>query len=194
MSRPLRALILAGFVAGCGGGSGNFAAPRDLDNACAIVAEHPSYLRAFQRIQRQHGILPETLMAMIYQESKFIGNARTPFVWTLGVIPAGRQSSAYGFSQALDGTWEEYQAATGNRRHRRDDINDAVDFMAWYMGLTVERNGIPLNDVRNQYLAYHDGHSGYSRGTWRRKAWLIRVAGELEQRQALYGAQLRSCT
>ena len=63
-------------------------------------------------------------------------DARTPFQYKLGVIPVGRQSSAFGYSQALDGTWEEYLEDQRRRRARRDNIRDAADFMGWYM--TVE--------------------------------------------------------
>jgi hypothetical protein len=75
-------------------------------------------------------------MATIYHESRFIGNARTPRRYTLGVIPMGRQSSAYGYSQALDGTWDEYLSEVGARRRSRDNIDDATDFMGWYMDKT----------------------------------------------------------
>ena len=51
----------------------------------------------------------------MYQESKFIGNARTPHKYALGVLPMGRQSSAYGYAQALDGTWDEYKRETRSR-------------------------------------------------------------------------------
>ena len=59
---------------------------------------------------------------------------------------------------------------------RRNNIRDASDFMGYYMNISRERNGISLHDARNQYLAYHDGHTGYARGTYRQKAWLMRVA------------------
>ena len=78
----------------------------------------------------------------------------------LGIIPMGRQSSAYGYSQALDGTWEEYQKDQRRRGAKRDRIDDATDFMGWYMDETYERLGIPMSDARNQYLAYHEGRTG----------------------------------
>ena len=191
MSRLFRALVLALLVAGCG--SADYQAPRGLDDACSIVAERPHYLRAFRATERKWGVPVNVQMAIIYQESKFIANARPPHQYALGVIPVGRQSSAYGYSQALDGTWEEYQAATGNRRSSRDDIGDATDFMGWYMTLTRDQLGIPLTDTRNQYLAYHEGRTGYSRGSYNAKAWLVRIAGELESRAAMYQAQLIGC-
>ena len=191
MSRFFRALILLTLVASCG--SGNYAAPRGLDDACEIVNQRPAYLRAFRATERRWGVPVPVLMAIIYQESRFVANARPPHRYALGVIPIGRQSSALGYSQALDGTWEEYQRAEGGSRARRTDIRDATDFMGWYMNASLEELGIPLNDTRNQYLAYHDGRTGYRRGTWRSKPWLIRIAGELEQRAVMYEAQLRAC-
>lgn len=191
MSRPFRALMLLLLLASCG--SSEFRAPRDLENACAIVKERPHYLRAMQRTERKYGAPVPVLMAMIHQESKFIGNAKTPRSYALGVIPMGRISSAYGYSQALDGTWEEYQKETRNRRARRDDIDDATDFMGWYMTKTVQKNGIPMHDARNQYLAYHEGHTGFRRGSYQSKGWLVTVANRVASRAQTYQAQLISC-
>ena len=109
------------------------------------------------------------------------------------MIPLGRQSSAYGFSQALDGTWEQYQRETGKRRAKRDRIRDASDFIGWYMNKSYERNGIHPSDTRNQYLAYHEGHAGFARGTYNGKSWLLNVADDVDARARLYQAQLASC-
>lgn len=193
MSSFFRAMIVVLALGSCGGGSGKFSAPRNLDNACSIVSERPEYLRAFKKVERKYGVPVPSLMAIIYQESKFIGDNRTPHQYALGVIPIGRQSSAFGYSQALDGTWKEYQDQVAGRRARRDDINAATDFMGWYMVQTVQETGVPINDTRNQYLAYHDGRTGFKRGTWRSKSWLIRIAGEVEARAVMYDTQLRSC-
>jgi hypothetical protein len=65
--------------------------------------------------------------------------------------------------------------------------------MGWYMTLTVERNGIPLHDARNQYLAYHEGHAGYRRGSYNAKPWLLRVADSVADRAATYEMQLITC-
>ena len=191
MSRLFRALALVLLAASCGGGSGT--APNQLDNACSIVRERPEYLRAFKAVERKYGVPVHVQMATIYQESKFISDARTPFRYAAGVIPIGRQSSAYGYSQALDGTWDEYLRETGKRTARRDRIRDASDFMGWYMVETQSRLGVPVSDARNQYLAYHEGRTGYSRGSYNGKPWLVRVAGEVDARSNMYAAQLRSC-
>ncbi len=191
MSRSLRALILLVTVAGCG--SANFSAPKNLDDACSIVSQRPNYLNAMERTEAKWGVPVAVQMATIYQESKFIGNARTPRQYTLGVIPMGRQSSAYGYSQALDGTWDEYKSDTGRWSARRDRIDDATDFMGWYMAETRESLGISTGDTYNQYLAYHEGRTGYARGNYRRKGWLVDVAGDVADRALTYDAQLTAC-
>ncbi|MDR5652411.1 lytic transglycosylase [Ruixingdingia sedimenti] len=191
MSRLLRASVLLLVLASCGGG--NFSAPRDLDNACAIVRERPKYHSAMKRTERRWGVPVHVQMATIHQESKFIGNARTPFRYALGVIPMGRQSSAYGYSQALDQTWEEYQQESGRRSARRDRIQDATDFMGWYMDKSEKGLGISKRDARNQYLAYHEGRNGFARGSYNDKPWLVAVAQRVGDRAEMYRVQLRNC-
>ena len=189
--RLLAAVALLGALASCGGRS--YDPPRNLDDACALAGERPEYLRAMRTTERRWGVPVAVQMSIIHAESRFRGDARTPHRYALGVIPLGRQSSAYGYSQALDGTWKEYKNATGRRRAKRDRMRDASDFMGWYMTRSYERNRISLTDARNQYLAYHEGHAGYARGSHKRKSWLLRVASDVERRSNTYRAQLDSC-
>lgn len=191
MSRLLRAAILLLALASCGGG--NFSAPRNLDDACAILAQRPTYWKAMRSTERKWGIPVHVQMAAIYQESKFIGNARTPHQYALGVIPMGRQSSAYGYSQALDGTWEEYQRDQRRRSAKRDRIQDATDFMGWYMDETTEKLNIPKWDAASQYLAYHEGRSGFARQSYLGKPWLMDVAAKVGNRAEMYRSQLQAC-
>ncbi|MFT6674991.1 MAG: hypothetical protein ACJAVM_001177 [Sulfitobacter sp.] len=191
MSKTLRALIIVLLVASCGGGQSS--APRELDNACTILKQRPDYHKAFRKVERKWGVPMHVQMATIYQESRFVADARTPFKYVLGVIPMGRQSSAYGYSQALDATWDEYRRAENRRTAKRDRIRDASDFMGWYMTRTQERNGVDLSDARNQYLAYHEGHSGFARSTYNGKAWLVAVAGKVDARSLMYRDQIATC-
>ena len=184
----LLAFVLA--LAGCGGGQ---LSTRSLDNACSIAREKPSYLRAMKRTERRWGVPVSVQMATIYQESKFVRNARTPHKYLLGIIPMGRQSSAYGYAQALDGTWDDYRDEEGAVFAKRNRISDATDFIGWYMDKTEERNGISKRDAKNQYLAYHEGHAGYARGSHRRKGWLLRVSDSVASRATMYDEQLRGC-
>lgn len=195
MSRFLRTVMIGGlilgFVAACGGGGTK--APRNLDNACSIIKQRPKIHRAMKKTQRKWGVPIHVQMAIIHQESKFISDARTPVKYVLGVLPMGRQSSAYGYAQALDATWKEYQRSEGKRRAKRTDIRSATDFMGWYMTETRRVTGLPLSDARGQYLAYHEGRTGYLRGSYRSKSWLMRVANRVGERADLYRVQLARC-
>lgn len=191
MGRTLFALFIVLLVASCG--SRDSTAPRNMDDACSILSERPHYRRAFKKAERKWGVPTHVLMAVMHQESKFIGNARTPHKFMLGIIPMGRQSSAYGYSQALDSTWDDYREQTSSRLARRSNINDAADFMGWYMAGSTRRLGIPLYDARNQYLAYHEGRTGYLRGSHNNKSWLLSVAQRVAVRSSLYAKQLPYC-
>ena len=189
--RPLAATLALFLLASCGGR--DYAPPRNLDDACALASERPAYVNAMRDTERRWNVPVPVQMAIIHAESRFRGDARTPHQFTLGVIPMGRQSSAYGYSQALDGTWEEYQASTRNHRAQRDEIEDATDFIGWYAAEAYARNGIPPNDARNLYLAYHEGNAGYARGSYRSQRWLMDLADRVADRAVMYDTQLRAC-
>lgn len=191
MKRTLLTMCLLGTLAACG--SPEFTPPRNLDDACALADERPQYFNAMERAERRWGVPVHVQMATIHQESRFDGDARTPYRFALGVIPMGRQSSAFGYSQALDATWEEYQVATRNRRADRTDIDDATDFIGWYFTLAQQELGLRLDDTREQYLAYHEGRAGYRRGSYNSKPWLLAVADRVEARAETYRLQLLSC-
>ena len=63
-------------------------------------------------------------MAMMYQESSFRHDARPPMDYFL-FIPLGRRSSAYGYAQVKDETWDDYKRETGHSWADRDDFGDA---------------------------------------------------------------------
>ena len=191
MSRLLRAAILLLFLASCGGG--NFTAPRNLDDACSIIRQRPSYLSAMQVAQQKWSVPISVQMAVLYQESKFVGNARTPHHYALGVIPLGRQSSAYGYSQALDSTWDDYRRDQRRSGARRDNIRDATDFMGWYMDGSTRTLGIAKSDAESQYLAYHEGRTGYANASYKSQGWLVSIARQVGARSAMYHDQLLSC-
>ncbi|MEM7439560.1 MAG: lytic transglycosylase [Pseudomonadota bacterium] len=184
-------LILLLILAACSGGKSE--PPSMLDNACHILTEKKRWSKELKQVEKRWGVPKAVIMATIYHESRFVGDARTPFKFSLGVIPMGRQSSAFGYSQALDGTWDWYRDETGNRSAKRDEFGDAVDFMGWYMNQTKDKNGVALTDAYNQYLAYHQGHGGFSRGSYKSKAWLLEVANKVQARSNMYAVQLATC-
>lgn len=189
--KPSTILILVLILAACSGGPSD--PPAKLDNACSILQEKRRWSRDLKAVETRWGVPKEVILATIYYESHFVANARTPYKFALGVIPMGRRSSAYGYSQALDGTWDWYKRSTGNNRAKRNRFHDSVDFMGWYMNQTEERNGVSKTDAFNQYLAYHQGHTGYNRGSYRDKSWLIDVANKVQARATMYATQLATC-
>lgn len=132
-------------------------------------------------------------MAFMYQESTFRAKAKPPRKKILWVIPWRRQSSAYGFAQAIDGTWRQYHKSTGDYWRVRHKFEDATDFIHWYMGEAMRINNISGNDAYNLYLNYHEGTSGYSRGTHRSKPWLLTAAQNVQLRSQRYREQYNGC-
>lgn len=182
----LLAIVLA--LAGCASRP-----PAETHDACLLLEDNRSWWRALQRTESRWGITPGVQLAILKRESSFNARARPARQRLLGIIPGARPSSAYGYAQALDTTWEWYQRDTGNRRARRTDFADAVDFVGWYASKSRELSNIALDDPYNLYLAYHEGHGGYNRRTYNGKDWLLRAAREVERDARQYDQQLAGC-
>jgi len=167
--------------------------PKRTDDICAIFKEKRSWYKQAQKAAKRWDSNIPTIMAIIHQESGFVGNARPPRRKILWVIPGPRLSDAYGYPQAKDATWEWYQRSTGRWGADRRDFGDAADFVGWYNSQSRKRNGIAAHDVYSLYLAYHEGHGGFVRHSYEKKPWLKNVARKVQQRSARYQQQLLSC-
>jgi len=167
--------------------------PAQAHDACLLLEDNRSWWRALQRTERRWGITPGVQLAILKRESSFNARARPARQRLLGIVPRGRPSTAYGYAQALDTTWEWYQRDTGNRRARRTDFAAAVDFVGWYSQKSNQLSRISLDDPYNLYLAYHEGHTGYNRRTYSGKAWLQRAAREVETDTRRYDQQIAGC-
>lgn len=167
--------------------------PKRLDNICHIFEEKRRWYKYAKQAEQRWGSPIATMMAIMHQESRFQAKAKPPRTRILWVIPGPRKSNAYGYSQALDSTWNWYRKSTGRRGADRDNFRDAIDFIGWYNAQTKAKNGVRLNDTRRLYFAYHEGHAGYSRQTYKNKAWLVAVAAKVNRRAAQYQKQLRAC-
>ena len=188
----MRTLVVLLFIilGSCAGGN---SPPEQQDNACSIITERPKWYRAMQKTEQNWGVPVHVQLATIWKESNFRSRARTRREWFL-FIPTGRVSSAYGFSQAIDGTWDWYKRETGKRRASRSSFEDSVDFIGWYMDMSHQRLGISKSDAYRQYLAYHEGHGGYRSGSYRQKDWLVNVARQVQNQSDRYESQLANCS
>lgn len=163
------------------------------DNVCTIFQVKRGWHKTAQHVQAKWDIPLHVPMAMMYHESKFRKKAKPPRRYLFGVIPWKRRSSAYGYAQAVDGTWKSYQKATKNRNASRTNFHDALDFMGWYIDRSSKLNGISKRDAYRQYLAYHEGWTGYRQRSYDKKQWLKQVASRVDQLSARYAAQYASC-
>jgi len=164
-----------------------------MDNSCAIFEEKSSWYAYAKHAYKKWGVPIHVQLAIIHQESRFMAKARPPKDYLLWFIPWGYKSSAYGYAQVKDGTWNWYKEKTGNRSANRDDFEDVTDFIGWYGNYTYNTLGISKWDAYNQYLAYHEGHGGFQRKTYLKKPWLIKVAQKVKRRAGMYYTQLKTC-
>ena len=186
--RRLGVALLAALAAGCA-----TTPPANPENLCAIFEERPKWHRAAQRAEQRWSVPIPVMMAVMHKESSYVADARPPRRRLLGIVPWTRLSDAYGFAQATDAAWLDYRRHTGNRRVRRDDFHDAVDFVGWYLDWAHQRAGIPTSDAYSLYLAYYAGIGGYQRGVWRNNAWLKGAAQRVQSRSSQYARQLAGC-
>ena len=167
--------------------------PSDVSNVCKIFHENPQWYRHAKSVERRWKVPVPVQMAIVHQESHFVANARPPRKKVLAVFPGKRPSTAYGYSQALNGTWSLYRKTDGGYFASRTNFGDAVDFIGWYANQAHRKAGITRSNAYDLYLAYHEGIGGYQRKTYLRKGWLMPVAKKVAYRAHLYHAQLNQC-
>jgi len=180
--------FLSIMLAGCAS-----APPKNPENICDIFEEKRDWFDAAQASKERWGTPVHIPMAIMYQESSFRYDAAPPMEYFLWIIPIGRASDAYGYSQAKTPVWGEYVDDAGGFFSDRDDFDDAVDFIGWYMNRSNRINKVSKWDAYAQYLNYHEGHGGYRRGSYHKKPWLKKVAKKVEARAKRYSEQYWGC-
>lgn len=184
-------LLAALTLSGCAG------TPTNTDNVCAVFDQRGGWFNNWYKYakntEKEYGVPVPVLMATIYKESGFNAKARPPRTKLLGFIPWKRPSSAYGYPQALDGTWDWYRKETGRRGADRDNFKDAVRFVGWYHYQSYKKNGVARNDTYNLYLNYYAGHGGYARGTWKNNKWMKGAAQRTASMANRYEQQMQGC-
>ncbi|MGI9276049.1 MAG: hypothetical protein ACR2PT_14565 [Endozoicomonas sp.] len=166
--------------------------PAQPNNLCSIFREKPSWYRHAKKSNKKWGTPVQVMMSIMYQESSYRHNVKPPRPYFL-FIPLPRKSSAHGYAQAQDGTWQEYLDETGGWLKSRENFDDAIDFIGWYTNKTRRVNGVSLWRADQLYLNYHEGWGGYRRGSYKNKAWLMNTAKRVQSRASNYGEQLRRC-
>ena len=167
--------------------------PSDPDDVCAMFDQRPEWREAADAAVERWDVSAATILAFIHQESRFRPAARPGWKRLLGVVPVGRRSSAYGYGQVKDGTWDDYRDRNDRPHARRDRFTDVVDFVGWYGDVIHRITGVEKSDTFHLYLAYHEGPNGYRRRTFDAKPWLLGVARKVDDRAQEYAAQHATC-
>jgi len=187
-TRALALVLLASTLAACASGP-----PRAPDDVCSMFEQKRHWYKSAREAEAKWGTSMHIPLAIMYQESLFRAKARPQRTRLLGFVPWRRPSSAYGFAQALTGTWRGYLDATGEYWRERHDFDDANDFIHWYIDEAVRVNRISRADAASLYLSYHEGPTGFRRGTYHDKPWLLKAATGVQVRSQRYAQQYAGC-
>ena len=168
-------------------------APSPTSNACTLFKNNPGWYWEALNTYYRWGVPISVQMAIMQRESDFQAGARPPTTKLFGFVPWTNVTTAYGYAQALNGTWAQYQQTTKNYKGKRDKFGDSSDFVGWYCNKANKQLGIPLNNAYSLYLAYHEGLTGYANKTYDNKPWLISVAQSVQDRANSYREQISHC-
>lgn len=188
LGRAWAAMALVILLAACGE-----APPRAQDDLCSVLEQRPSWYQYARESEARWGTPVPVMMAFVRFESGFRNTARPRREYLLGVLPWRWQTTAYGYAQAKDGTWNDYLKANPGAFRKRSDMEDALDFIGWYNHLSARELGLAKNDARRLYLAYHQGRTGYRRGGWRDNEAIRQYARRVAATADRYADQLRAC-
>ena len=162
-------------------------------DSCIIFDDKRNWYKATKKSYENWGVPISFQLAIINQESSFKQFAKPKRKRFIGFIPGKRPSSAFGYAQVTNPTWNWYKSRTNNLNASRANFKDVTDFIGWYVNQTNKMLGISKKDYFNQYLAYHEGHNGWKNKTYNTKKWLIEVAKKVESKSNLYNNQLIQC-
>ena len=162
-------------------------------DSCIIFNEKKNWYKSTKKSYNNWNVPISLQLAIINQESSFKQFAKPKRKKFLGLIPAGRPSTAFGYAQVTNPTWDWYKSRTGNSNASRANFKDVTDFIGWYGNQSKKILGIKKNDYYNQYLAYHEGHGGWKNKSFKSKQWLMEVAKKVETNANMYNNQLKVC-
>lgn len=165
----------------------------EIENACRLIEARPHWWRALNAAERRWAVPPHLTLAIMWRESSFRADARPMAPRLYGYLPPQRLSSAYGYAQALDGTWDWYLRETERVGARREAFADAADFIGWYLDRSRRQLGLSFEEPFDHYAAYHQGHGGYLRADWRENPVVTVPARDVDRRAQLYAGQMQGC-
>ena len=137
--------------------------PKYPENACKIFGQNYLWYKSVKKSSDKYGAPIHIILAIVNKESAFNRWAKPKRNKLFKIIPYKRPSSSFGYSQAVNKTWELYKNETNNPLALRARFKDSVMFIGWYMNKTKKTNNISMNDAYRQYLNYYLGWGNYSK-------------------------------
>ena len=165
----------------------------DTANSCILFDSKKGWYKSTKKSFDKWEAPIALQLAIINQESSFHQFAKPKRKRLFGIILGSRPSTAFGYAQVTNPTWNWYKSRTGNKNASRANFQDVTDFIGWYSEQSKKMLGISKNDFYNQYLAYHEGQGGWKRKAFNSKKWLLDVAKKVETDANKYNNQLREC-
>ena len=129
-------------------------------DSCILFEGKKNWYKSTKKSLDKWGVPISFQLAIINQESSFNQFAKPKRKKFFGIIPGSRESTAFGFAQVTNPTWNWYKNRTGNINASRANFEDITDFIGWYVVQSNKMLGISIYDYYNQYLAYHEGQGG----------------------------------
>jgi len=167
--------------------------PKHPANACKIFSEKYLWYKHIKQSSETYGAPVHIILAFVNKESGFNRWAKPKRTKLFKVVPYKRPSSSFGYSQAVNKTWELYKTETNNPLALRTRFKDSVMFIGWYMQKTNKINKIPLSDPYRQYLNYYLGWGSYKNEAYKTDKKAVIFAKSVEKKSKVYKNQLREC-
>ena len=187
LNKSLIYFIVFFFIVSCS------SVPKYTSNACKIFGEKYLWYKHAKKSSERYGVPIHIILAFVNKESGFNRWAKPKRTRLFKVIPYKRPSSSFGYSQAVNKTWEQYKNETNNLLALRTRFKDSVMFISWYINKTNKINKIPLNDSYRQYLNYYLGWGDYAKKVYKTNKKAIIFAKSVEKQSKIYKSQLREC-
>ena len=167
--------------------------PKYPQNACKIFGENYLWYKSAKKSSEKYGVPIHIILAFINKESGFNRWAKPKRKKLFKIVPYKRPSSSFGYSQAVNKTWELYKSETDNPLALRARFKDSVMFIGWYINKTNKINKISLNDSYRQYLNYYLGWGDYAKKIYKTNTKAIIFAKSVEKQSKIYKKQLLGC-
>lgn len=167
--------------------------PKHPQNACKIFGQNYLWYKSIKKSSETYNVPIHIILAFVNKESGFNRWAKPPRTKIFKIIPYKRPSSSYGYSQAVNKTWELYKSESDNPLALRTRFKDSVMFIGWYINKTNKINKVPRSDSYRQYLNYYLGWGNYAKKVYKTDKKSIIFAKKVEQQSKVYKNQLKEC-